>query len=131
MLDEFDRELTRRGLRFVRCADDCNIFVRSARAGQRLMGSIRKSFQGRLRLLVSEENSRIARPDEVHFLGFRLRKAKERTKVEPHVSNRTKERMDAKIREGVTRTSRPVVEPVCLLGLVLCFRSVGFGGSVP
>jgi RNA-directed DNA polymerase len=103
VLDEFDKELARRGLRFVRYADDCNIFVRSERAGQRVMGSIRKFLQSRLRLLVNEEKSKVARPDEIHFLGFRLRKAKERTKVEVHVSDRTKERMDAKIRELTPR----------------------------
>ena len=103
VLDEFDKELARRGLRFVRYADDCNIFVRSERAGQRVMGSIRKFLQSRLRLLVNEEKSKVARPDEIHFLGFRLRKAKERTKVEVHVSNRTKERMDTKIRELTPR----------------------------
>lgn len=103
VLDEFDKELARRGLRFVRYADDCNIFVRSERAGQRVMGSIRKFLQNRLRLLVNEEKSKVARPDEIHFLGFRLRKAKERTKVEVLVSNRTKERMDAKIRELTPR----------------------------
>ena len=63
------------------------------------MGSIRKFLQGRLRLQVNEEKSKVARPDEIHFLGFRLRKTKERTKVEVHISSRTKERMAAKIRE--------------------------------
>ena len=103
VLDEFDKELARRGLHFVRYADDCNIFVRSERAGQRVMGSIRKFLQSRLRLLVNEEKSKVARPEEIHFLGFRLRKAKERTKVEVLVSNRTKERMDAKIHELTPR----------------------------
>jgi len=82
VLDEFDKELARRGLRFIRYADDCNIFVRSERAVQRVMGSIQKFLQRRLRLLVNEEKSKVARPDEIHFLGFRLRKTKERTKVE-------------------------------------------------
>ena len=103
VLDEFDKELARRGLRFVRYADDCNIFVRSERAGQRVMSSIRTFLQSRLRLLVNEEKSKVARPDEIHFLGFRLRKTKERTKVEVHISSRTKERMDAKIRELTPR----------------------------
>ena len=103
VLDEFDKELARRGLRFVRYADDCNIFVRSERAGQRVMSSIRKFLQSRLRLLVNEEKSKVARPDEIHFLGFRLRKAKDRTKVDVLVSTRTKERMDAKIRELTPR----------------------------
>jgi RNA-directed DNA polymerase len=103
VLDEFDKELARRGLRFVRYADDCNIFVRSERAGQRVMSSIRTFLHSRLRLLVNEEKSKVARPDEIHFLGFRLRKTKEQTKVEVHISSRTKEQMDAKIRELTPR----------------------------
>lgn len=104
VLDEFDEELARRRLRFVRYADDCNIFVRSERAGQRVTGSIRRLLQSRLRLQVNEEKSKVARPDEIHFLGFTIRKAKERMKVEVHVSSRTKEWMDAKIRELAPRT---------------------------
>ena len=63
VLDEFDWELQRRGLRFVRYADDCNIFVRSLRAGQRVMASIRRFLERRLRLLVNEEKSKVARPE--------------------------------------------------------------------
>lgn len=103
MLDEFDWELHRRGLRFVRYADDSNIFVRSLRAGQRVMASVRRLLERRLRLLVNEEKSKVARPEEIHFLGFRLRKAPEGT-VEVHISARTKERLDARIRELTPRT---------------------------
>ena len=67
------------------------------------MSSIRTFLHSRLRLLVNEEKSKVARPDEIHFLGFRLRKTKERTKVEVHISSRTKERMAAKIRELTPR----------------------------
>lgn len=102
VLDEFDWELQRRGLRFVRYADDCNIFVRSLRAGQRVMASIRRFLECRLRLLVNEEKSKVARPEEIHFLGFRLRKAPE-GKVEVHISDRTKQRLDARIRELTPR----------------------------
>ena len=103
MLDEFDQELARRGLRFVRYADDCNIFVRSERAGHRVMGSIGRFLESRLRLLVNEEKSKVARPEEVHFLGFSLQKPAGGGPVEVHVSARTKERMDAKIRELTPR----------------------------
>jgi RNA-directed DNA polymerase len=78
VLDELDRELERRGHRFVRYADDCNIFVRSARAGQRVMASIRNFLERRitmskdLRLKVNEEKSGVRPPHEVHFLGFRF-----------------------------------------------------------
>lgn len=103
VLDEFDWELQRRGLRFVRYADDCDIFVRSLRAGQWVMASIRRFLERRLRLLVNEEKSKIARPEEIHFLGFRLRKAPE-GKVEVHISARTKEWLDTRIRELTPRT---------------------------
>lgn len=103
VLDEFDQELARRGLRFVRYADDCNIFVRSERAGHRVMGSIRRFLEGRLRLLVNEEKRKVARPEEIHFLGFSLQKPSGGGPVEVHVSARTKERMDAKIRELTPR----------------------------
>ena len=73
VLDELDSELARRGLRFVRYADDCNIFVRSERAGQRVMASIRRFLEQRMRLQVNEEKSGVRKPDEVHFLGFRFR----------------------------------------------------------
>ena len=116
VLDEFDQELARRGHRFVRYADDCNIFVQSERAGQRVMRSIREFLQNRLRLLVNEEKSKVAPPDEVHFLGFSLERAKDGTKVEVHVSNRTKERMDARIRELTPRSWGQSLER-CIEGL--------------
>ena len=102
VLDEFDSELQRRGLRFVRYADDCNIFVRSLRAGERVMASIRRFLERRLRLQVNEEKSKVARPEEIHFLGFRLRMAPE-GKVEVHISARSKDRLDARIQELTPR----------------------------
>src|SRR5947199_3101732 len=69
VLDELDRELERRKHRFVRYADDCNILVRSARAGQRVMASIRRFLEQRMRLQVNEEKSGVRPPHEVHFLG--------------------------------------------------------------
>jgi RNA-directed DNA polymerase len=71
VLDEFDQELARRGLRFVRYADDANIFVRSERAGVRVMASLRRFLEQRLRRHVNEEKSAVRRPEQVHFLGFR------------------------------------------------------------
>ncbi|HEX3726349.1 MAG TPA: group II intron maturase-specific domain-containing protein, partial [Pirellulales bacterium] len=103
VLDVFDWELQRRGLRFVRYADDCNIFVRSQRAGQRVMASVRRFIEQRLRLLVNEEKSKVARPAEVHFLGFRLCERRD-GQVEVHISARTKERLDTRIRELTPRT---------------------------
>lgn len=70
MLDDLDRELERRGLRFVRYADDCNIYVRSRRAGERVMQSITRFITGKLKLKVNESKSAVARPAERKFLGF-------------------------------------------------------------
>jgi len=70
VLDEFDRELERRGLRFVRYADDSNIYVRSRRAGERVMASITRFITTKLKLKVNEQKSAVARPWERKFLGF-------------------------------------------------------------
>jgi RNA-directed DNA polymerase len=70
VLDELDRELEHRGLRFVRYADDCNIYVRSERAGQRVMKSITQFITHKLKLQVNEAKSAVARPQERKFLGF-------------------------------------------------------------
>ena len=70
VLDELDRELERRGHRFVRYADDCNIYVRSERAGQRVMDSITGFITKRLKLKVNDKKSAVARPQERKFLGF-------------------------------------------------------------
>ena len=70
VLDEFDRELERRGLRFARYADDCNVYVRSRRAGERVMASITRFITTKLKLKVNEQKSAVARPWERKFLGF-------------------------------------------------------------
>lgn len=70
MLDDLDRELTRRGLRFVRYADDCNIYVRSRRAGERVMASVCRFITGKLKLKVNQAKSAVARPWDRKFLGF-------------------------------------------------------------
>jgi group II intron reverse transcriptase/maturase len=70
-LDEIDRELERRGHRFVRYADDCNVYVRSRRAGERVMEALRKLY-GRLRLKVNEAKSAVASAFRRKFLGYAL-----------------------------------------------------------
>jgi len=103
VLDELDRELDRRGHRFVRYADDCNIYVRSERAGQRVMASIKHFIKRRLRLKVNEQKSAVARPEERHFLGFRLWCKPPDGSVEVLLSERSKKRIDEKIRELIPR----------------------------
>src|SRR5712672_4722500 len=70
VLDALDRELERRGHRFVRYADDCNIYVRSERAGQRVMNSVTRFITQKLQLKVNETKSAVARPQERKFLGI-------------------------------------------------------------
>jgi RNA-directed DNA polymerase len=70
VLDELDRELERRGHRFVRYADDCNIYVRSERAGKRVMKSVSVLITKKLKLKVNEQKSAVARPSKRKFLGF-------------------------------------------------------------
>jgi RNA-directed DNA polymerase len=70
VLDELDRELIKRGHRFVRYADDCNIYVRSQRAGERVMESIKRFIEKKLKLKVNDSKSAVGRPAERKFLGF-------------------------------------------------------------
>ncbi|QRF24713.1 group II intron reverse transcriptase/maturase [Alicyclobacillus sp. TC] len=70
MLDDLDRELMKRGHRFVRYADDCNVYVRSKRAGERVMESVTQFVEGRLKLKVNREKSAVDRPWKRKFLGF-------------------------------------------------------------
>jgi RNA-directed DNA polymerase len=72
VLDDLDKELARRGHRFCRYADDCNIYVRSRRAGERVMASVSRFLAGKLRLKVNEAKSAVARPEERKFLGFSI-----------------------------------------------------------
>jgi RNA-directed DNA polymerase len=103
VLDELDWELARRGHRFVRYAGDANIYVRSERAGQRVMTSITDFIEGRLRLKVNASESAVARPEERHFLGFSLRREPQGGRVEMSLSKRSKERIGAKVREPTPR----------------------------
>lgn len=102
VLDELDKELERRGLRFVRYADDCNIYVKSRRAGKRVMDSVRRFLEKRLRLQINEEKSSVTKPDRVHFLGFRFG-ISPNGKIQIHLSKRSIKRMYDRIRELTPR----------------------------
>ena len=103
VLDELDRELEQRGHRFVRYADDCNVYVRSERAGQRVMASLTDFIARRLRLEVNEEKSAVARTEERHFVGFCLRREPMDGHVEVGLSKRSRERIDKRIVELTPR----------------------------
>lgn len=98
VLDELDAELHQRGHRFVRYADDVNIYVKSERAGQRVMESVVRFINQRLRLKVNASKSAVARTEERHFVGFRLRRKPEDGSVSVLLSQRSRERIDEKIR---------------------------------
>ena len=101
VLDALDRELERRGHRFVRYADDCNIYVRSERAGQRVMASITHFLTTRLKLKVNRAKSAVARPGERTFLGFSFtRPPASRRRLAPS----TRTRFKARVRELTRRT---------------------------
>ncbi len=101
VLDEFDRELERRGLRFARYADDSNVYVRSRRAGERVMGSITRFITTKLKLKVNEQKSAVARPWERKFLGFSFTWHREpKRRIAPKAVLRFKER----VRERTRRT---------------------------
>lgn len=103
VLDELDWELEQRGHRFVRYADDGNVYVRSERAGQRVMASIVSFIERRLRLKVNTSKSAVARTGERHFLGFSLRREPLDGNVEIVLSKRSKKRIDNKLRELTPR----------------------------
>lgn len=102
VLDELDRELDRRGHRFVRYADDCNIYMGSEHAGKRVMASVSRFIEGRLRLKVNREKSAVARPSTRHFVGFSLRRTGEGA-VAVKLSNRSLKRVRRRIVELTPR----------------------------
>ncbi len=107
VLDELDRELERRGHRFVRYADDSNIYVRSRRAGERVMTSIKQFITRQLKLKVNEQKSAVARPRERKFLGFSFTWQREpKRRIAPKAIARFKQR----VRELTRRTRGVRVE---------------------
>lgn len=103
ILDELDRELTKRGHTFVRYADDCNIYVKSERAGHRVMESITHFIEKRLRLKVNREKSSVSKTGDRHFLGFRLQRGPLDGEVKILLSTRSKKRIANRIKELTPR----------------------------
>ena len=104
VLDELDQELARRGHRFVRYADDAKVYVRTERAGLRVIASLSDFIERRLRLKVNEAKSAVARPEERHFLGFRLRVVSQTGAVEVLLSERTLRNAMERVRQLTPRT---------------------------
>jgi len=118
MLDDFDKELEKRGHRFARYADDCNIYVKSEKAGQRVMQSVIKFLTTKLKLKVNEHKSAVAQPWDRKFLGFTFTSGKEPGRIAVHES-RVK-RLKDKIRDltkrmrgsKVTDSIRKLIMPI-------------------
>ena len=107
VLDEFDQELERRGLRFARYADDSNIYVRSKRAGERVMEGLKRFLTTKLKLKVNELKSAVARPWERKFLGFSFTsQLVPKRRIAPKAVGRFKER----VRELTSRTRGVSIE---------------------
>jgi RNA-directed DNA polymerase len=117
MLDVLDKELEKRGHRFVRYADDCNIYVRSQKAGERVMAGIEKFIEKRLKLKVNKAKSAVAKPSVRKFLGFSFTgETAPRRRIAPQALARFK----ARVRELTRRTGgRSLVQLVKKLSVYL------------
>jgi RNA-directed DNA polymerase len=111
LLDELDKELERRGHKFCRYADDCNVYVQSRSAGERVLKSLKTFLDRRLRLQVNAEKSAVARPWERKFLGYSFTRHREaRLKVATTSVQRLKEKVREIFRRGRGRNLRKLIE---------------------
>jgi RNA-directed DNA polymerase len=110
MLDDLDKELEKRGHRFVRYADDCKIYVRTQRAGERVMGSVVQFLEKKLKLRVNRQKSKVDRASKVKFLGFSFYKY--RGEVRIRVATKTLQRLRRRLRRLTRRTRSGKLEEV-------------------
>lgn len=108
-LDKLDKELEGRGLCFARYADDCNIFVRSEKAAERVMASVTSWLERKLRLKVSASKTKVVKPNDSAFLGFTFWKSKEGWKPRPLEAR--KDKLRKKIQEILCRR-RAAAQPL-------------------
>jgi RNA-directed DNA polymerase len=112
LLDDLDKELEKRGLRFVRYADDCNIYVKSFRAGQRVMESITRFLERKLRLRVNRKKSAVDRPWRRKFLGFSFYQGKNGTgiRLAPETVRRVKDQIRRRTKRNRTQPMAERIE---------------------
>jgi len=111
LLTDLDREIERRGLAFVRYADDCNIYVGSRVAGERVLRGIRAYLKDVLRLRVNERKSAVARPWERKFLGYTCTvQRKSRLRIAPESVKRLKQKVRERMRAGRGRSLQRTIE---------------------
>jgi RNA-directed DNA polymerase len=115
MLDVLDKELEKRGHYFVRYADDCNIYVRSQKAGERVMAGIERFLGKRLKLKVNKAKSAVARPSARKFLGFSFTSGKEpRRRIAPQAITRFKARVRELTRRTVGKSLAQIVKELSI-----------------
>jgi len=115
LLDDLDKELERRGHAFCRYADDCNIYVRTRRSGERVMASVSRYLQTRLKLQVNAAKSAVDRPWNRKFLGYSMTFHKQpRLKVAPAVVARLKDSVREECRKGRGRSLQKVIDLLSL-----------------
>jgi RNA-directed DNA polymerase len=113
VLDELDKELEKRGHKFVRYADDCNIYVRSERAGQRVMAGVSQFITSKLKLKVNESKSAVARPRTRKFLGFSFTGGKgSKRRIAPKALERFKKRVKELTRRTKGQSLRQIIPPL-------------------
>lgn len=103
MLNELDKELEKRGLRFVRYADDCLIMVKSEKAANRVMTTITNYIENKLGLIVNAEKSKVARPNEIKYLGFGFYNKKGTWRPKPHLKSIQK--FESKLKDITSRSN--------------------------
>jgi RNA-directed DNA polymerase len=119
MLHELDKELNKRGHKFVRYADDCSIYVRSERSAQRVAESITHYIEKKLRLKVNRDKTKISRPAQSQLLGFSFYKSKESYEI--RISSKSLKRIKEKCKR-ITRSSDPTPEQSKLKKLEVAMR---------
>ncbi|MGC9966300.1 MAG: group II intron reverse transcriptase/maturase [Syntrophobacteraceae bacterium] len=125
LLDDLDKELEKRGHTFCRYADDCNTYVKSKRAGQRILASITRYLASKLKLKVNSEKSAVARPWDRKFLGYSMTFHRQpRLKAAPAVVDRLKAKLRGLFRAGRGRNIRTQIKELTpvLRGWVNYFR---------
>lgn len=125
LLDELDKELERRGHRFVRYADDCNVYVQSEAAGNRVMASLERFLRERLRLRINREKSAVARPWKRKFLGYTVTSHRDpKLKIALQSLQRLKAKLRLILRRGRGRNILGVIEELgpVIRGWVAYFR---------
>jgi RNA-directed DNA polymerase len=129
LLTDLDRELEKRGHRFCRYADDCNIYVRSERSGERVLGSITHYLETTLKLKVNRVKSGVGRPWQRKFLGYTVcnRRYNVRLRVDPKVVKRLRGDLKAVYRRGRGRSLGRIIEELNpkLRGWINYFRHIG------